>query len=238
MDGWSAVKIKDVEFAGVIAKPGAPPPGALPQVAFSGRSNVGKSSLINRLLGRTRHAIARVSNTPGRTQEIHFYRVLAGLSGGREKEFYLVDLPGYGYAKVPDAIRRRWRPLIEGYLSGAQGPRGVVQLIDARHGMTAEDHRMIQYLAELGLGTLYALTKADKIGRGQLQSELAKMLRTLGADEEQVVPFSAKTGAGRDALLAALEALLDEDGTETGGAGAPAGGGGEDGNGQTERRPE
>jgi GTP-binding protein len=108
------VKIRDVEFVGAVAQPGGAPPSHLPQVAFAGRSNVGKSSLINRLLGRTRTAVARVSARPGKTQEINFYRVRASVSG-RNAEFLLVDLPGYGYAKVPLEVRGRWRPLIESF---------------------------------------------------------------------------------------------------------------------------
>ena len=101
------MQIRTVEFAGAVARPGGPRPGTLPQIAFSGRSNVGKSSLINRLLGRTRTQLARVSSTPGKTQEINFYRVDATLNGGARTEFFAVDLPGYGFAKVPDAVRRR-----------------------------------------------------------------------------------------------------------------------------------
>ncbi|HEX7117679.1 MAG TPA: ribosome biogenesis GTP-binding protein YihA/YsxC [Longimicrobiales bacterium] len=201
--------IKSVSFAGAIAKPGGAAPGRLPQVAFSGRSNVGKSSLINRLLGRTRTQIARVSATPGKTQEINFYEVLIGLDG-RELRFYLVDLPGYGYAKVSKEQRRRWGPLIERYLAGTEELLGVVQLIDARHGPTAEDRRMVDFLAKTGLPSLFVLTKADKLSRRDRQVEIPGMAGRLGVDEDQVVLFSAKTGEGRDDLLASLAALLDE----------------------------
>src|SRR5687767_4038325 len=112
------VRIKSVEFAGALAAPGGWRPPSRPQVAFSGRSNVGKSSLINSFLGRTRTAIARVSATPGKTQEINFYDVAAQLSTDTATQFYVVDLPGYGFARAPAALRKLWRPLIESYLAG------------------------------------------------------------------------------------------------------------------------
>ncbi len=201
--------IKSVSFAGAIAKPGAAPPGRLPQVAFSGRSNVGKSSLINRLLGRTRTHVARVSATPGKTQEINFFEVCAGLNG-RDTRFYLVDLPGYGYARVSKEARRRWKPLIERYLSGTGELLGVVQLIDARHGPTAEDRRMIEFLAQAAVPSLFVLTKVDKLGARDRQVRLPEMVDRMGVDADQIVLFSAKTGEGREELLDSLAALLEE----------------------------
>jgi GTP-binding protein len=209
-DTTSQLRIKTVEFAGALARPDGPQPGTLPQVAFSGRSNVGKSSLINRLLSRHRSQVARVSATPGKTQEINFYRVLAS-EGAREREFFVVDLPGYGFAKAPPEVRRRWRPLIEGYLSGTPALRGVVQLIDARHGPSADDHRMLEYLALTGLPTLFALTKVDKLKPAQREAKLAEALAALGIDPEQAVPFSALTGEGRDELLDSILSLLSEE---------------------------
>jgi GTP-binding protein len=204
------LNIHQIEFAGAVARPGGIPPGRLPQVAFSGRSNVGKSSLINRLLGRTRTHIARVSATPGKTQEINFYRIEAR-HDARDLEFYLVDLPGYGFAKAPEAVRRKWRPLIESYLSGTPELRGVVQLIDVRHGPSADDHRMLEYLAGTGLPTLFALTKVDKLKASQRQKQLDTVVRALGIDAEQAVPFSALTGEGREDLLESVHALLTEE---------------------------
>lgn len=201
------MNIKSVEFAGALAAPGGPLPGTLPQVAFSGRSNVGKSSLINRLLGRTRSYVARVSARPGKTQEINFYHVRAGTGEG-DREFYLVDLPGYGFAKVPKAVREQWGPLIESYLSRSGDLRGVVQLLDARHAPTVEDARMIRYLERLGVPTLFVPTKVDKLGTQQRRKSLERIQGDLALDPEQVLPFSSVTGEGRDALLASLEALL------------------------------
>jgi GTP-binding protein len=200
------MKIKSVEFAGAIGQLGQAAPEAargMPQVAFSGRSNVGKSSLVNRLLGRTRTAIARVSAQPGKTQEVNFYRVRADLG-----DFFLVDLPGYGYAKVPRALREKWQPLIHGYLSGAEELRGVVQLVDIRTGPTPDDLRSIGYLAELGVPVLFALTKADKLAKMKREAALRKVVQELGADPDQVILFSALSGEGREDLLETLGALL------------------------------
>jgi GTP-binding protein len=204
------VKIKSVEFAGAVASPGGPRPGTLRQIAFSGRSNVGKSSLINRLLGRTQAKVARVSATPGKTQEINFYRVHAH-AGGRDGEFFLVDLPGYGYARAPLAVRERWRPLIESYLGDAPELVGVVQLIDVRHAPTAQDRQMLEYLSGLGVPTLVVLTKADKLSKTRLERQVASACAELGVDDDQVVTFSALTGQGREELLDSIAVLLAGD---------------------------
>jgi GTP-binding protein len=194
------MKIRSVEYAGTIAKPRGEAPGALPQVAFSGRSNVGKSSLINTLLRRTRKKVAHVSATPGKTQALNFYRV--------NDDFFLVDLPGYGYARVPRATRDNWTELIEWYLGESGGVKGVVHLVDARHEPTEHDHRMVEYLAGLGLPTLVVLTKVDKLKRSERGLKLPRAREALGLEESQVVPFSSKTGEGRDDLLDALDGLL------------------------------
>jgi GTP-binding protein len=206
------LKIKSVEFAGALASPDGPRPGSLPQVAFSGRSNVGKSSLINRVLGRTRSKVARVSSTPGKTQEINFYRVRAKPAGGGDVEFFLVDLPGYGFARVPEAVRRKWRPLIESYLSATPELRGVVQLIDARHEAKADDRSMLDYIAKLRLPAVIALTKSDKVKPALLSQQVRTITASFGLAADQVVPVSAHSGAGMDELLGALDALMaDED---------------------------
>jgi GTP-binding protein len=218
------VRIRTVEFAGAVATPGSRGPGGLPEVAFAGRSNVGKSSLINRLLGRTRTPVARVSGTPGKTREINFYRVdaiPAAVDGGDSAlgtapatapslQFYLVDFPGYGYARVPTSVRGAWKPLIEGYLGGSDALRGVVQLVDARHGPTRDDLGMLEFLASLGVPALVTLTKVDKLKPTERVRQLAAIAERLGLDPEQVVPFSSRTGEGRDELLGSVEALLAE----------------------------
>jgi GTP-binding protein len=202
------VKIKTVTFAGAVARPGGPRPGTLPQIAFSGRSNVGKSSLINRLLGRTRSTIARVSSTPGKTQEINFYHVTAALAGSGDVEFYLVDLPGYGYAKAPESVRAKWKPLIESYLGDAPELIGVVQLLDVRRDPTDQDRQMLDYLSTLEVPTLVVLTKLDKLTKSAASRHIPDIVARIGLSEEQVVPCSAHSGAGTDTLLETIGALI------------------------------
>ena len=192
--------IRSVEYAGTVAAVDGPMPTDLPQVAFSGRSNVGKSSLINTVLRRTRSKIARVSATPGKTRAINFFEV--------NERFHLVDLPGYGYAKVPKSMRDAWGKLIEWYLGQTGGVCGVVHLVDARRSATEHDLHMIQYLGELGIPALVALTKMDKLKSSQRAPAIARACKELGVDEDQLVPFSSKTGEGRDELLEALEELV------------------------------
>ena len=194
------MRIRTVEYAGTIAHPGGEPPGSLPQVAFSGRSNVGKSSLINTLLHRTRSKLAHVSSTPGKTQALNFYRV--------NDAFFLVDLPGYGYARVPEQVRAQWAALIEWYLGNSALVRGVVHLVDARHKPTKHDHRMVEYLGEVGLPTLVVLTKTDKLKKRERTHSIARALEELDLEEAQLLPFSSKTGEGRELLLEALEDLV------------------------------
>ena len=200
------MRIKSVEFAGAIGQLGQAGPESvkgLPQVAFAGRSNVGKSSLINFLLGRTRSPIARVSAEPGKTQEINFYHVRSDLG-----EFCLVDLPGYGYAKVPMKLKEKWRPLISGFLGSSEELRGIVQLIDLRHGPNPDDLGNVDYLAELGYPVLFALTKADKLKPSQRAAAISSTLAKLGADSDQAVAVSSLSGAGVEELRDTLGSLL------------------------------
>ncbi len=200
------MKIKSVEFAGAIGQPGQAPPESargMPQVAFSGRSNVGKSSLINRLLGRTRTAIARVSATPGKTQEINFYRVRADLG-----DFFLVDLPGYGFARAPEAVRQKWEGYINSYLRRREDLVGVVQLIDMRTGPTPDDLRSVDFLAEMGIPVLFAFTKADKLTATKRKEAIAQAVKALEIEPDQAIAFSALKGDGREELLETLGALL------------------------------
>lgn len=192
--------IRDLEFAGGMATTGGwRPEPKLPEVAFAGRSNVGKSSLLNRLVRRKR--FARVSNTPGRTREINFFVV--------NRRFVLVDLPGYGYARISKSQRAEWRPLIEGYLRKSQELRGIVQLLDVRHDPTADDRQMLAFLADLGVPTLFALTKIDKLTPARRAERVRAIVEELQASEDQVIPFSAVTGEGRDELAAAVAALVE-----------------------------
>ncbi|HET6341287.1 MAG TPA: ribosome biogenesis GTP-binding protein YihA/YsxC [Gemmatimonadota bacterium] len=181
------------------ASPRERPSPELPEIAFTGRSNVGKSSLLNALMRRKR--LARTSRTPGRTRAIHYYQV-----GDR---CYFVDLPGYGYAAVPEGVRRSWAPMIEGYLDSSERLAGVLSLVDGRREPTDSDRLMIDGLAARGLPTLVVLTKADKVPRARRSPGQDDAARRLGLDSDQVVWFSALTGEGRDEVLSAAEVLLD-----------------------------
>jgi GTP-binding protein len=176
------------------------PESVLPEVAFAGRSNVGKSSLLNCLVHRKK--FARVSNTPGRTREINFFKV--------NDAFVFVDLPGYGYARVSKERRAEWRPLIESYLRRSPQLRGIVQLLDVRHDPTNDDRLMLDFLSEIGVPTIVVLTKVDKLTPTERRKQLAELPLRLGVDAEQVIAFSASTGEGRDELAAAIESLLEQ----------------------------
>ena len=193
--------IRSLEFAGGVVDPdGWRPEVSLPEVAFSGRSNVGKSSLLNKLVRRK--ALARVSQTPGKTREINFFRV--------NDAFYLVDLPGYGYARVSKTMRDRWRQIIERYLRTSRTLRGIVQLVDARHPPTPDDLRMLDFLSEIELPTLVALTKIDKLGPKERAERLAQASLVMQLEQEQIIPFSAMTGEGRDELARAVADLVQD----------------------------
>ena len=205
--------IKRVDFAGAIGNTKQKAPGELPQIAFSGRSNVGKSSLINTVLNRQRSNIARVSATPGKTREINFFRVDAVASTEAAVEFFLVDLPGYGYAKVPQAVKKQWQDLIEWYLRNSPRLKGVVQLIDVRHEPNEADRTMIKYLYETEMPALFVLTKVDKLTRSARAAQVRTVVRALGVDPDQIIEFSAVTGEGKDELLETLESILCESDT-------------------------
>ena len=195
------MEVHEVHLVRTTADPDDRPSLPLPEIAFVGRSNVGKSSLLNALC-RNRH-LARVSRTPGKTQTINYFDV-----GG---SCYFVDLPGYGYAAVPEGVRRAWGPMIEGYLEKSPRLAGVVSLIDGRHDPTALDRRMVAWLAERGIPTLVVLTKADRVPRGRRRARLDETAETLGLDPEQVVWFSSRSGEGRDAVFSAVDALLRQE---------------------------
>ena len=193
--------IRSLEFIGPMATAeGWRPTNELPEVAFAGRSNVGKSSLLNRLVRRK--AFARVSNTPGRTREINFFKV-----NGR---FVLADLPGYGYARIAKSRKAEWLPLIEGYLRASPALRGVVQLLDVRHAPSEEDLQMLDFLAEIEAPTVVVLTKIDKLRPGQVAERVHEIAVALRLEDDQLIPFSAETNQGRDELAAALVALVEQ----------------------------
>jgi len=193
--------IKSLEFIGPMATvEGWRPTNELPEVAFAGRSNVGKSSLLNRLVRRK--AFARVSNTPGRTREINFFKV--------NDTFVLADLPGYGYAKVSKTRKAEWLPLIEGYLRASTALRGVVQLLDVRHHPSEEDLQMFDFLAEIEVPTIVALTKIDKLKPREVAKRVHEIAVALRLEDDQMIPFSAETNQGRDDLAAALMSLIEQ----------------------------
>ena len=198
--GADPLVIRDLRFLGPMATvDGWRPETTLPEVAFAGRSNVGKSSLLNRLIRRK--AFARVSRTPGRTREINFFEVNA--------RFVLVDLPGYGYARISKERRAEWRPLIEGYLRRSTNLRGVVQLIDVRRDPTDDDLQLLDFLSEIGVPTIVAVTKVDKLSTSAASARIHQLTAALGLDADQVIAFSAQTGLGRDELAAAIVALME-----------------------------
>lgn len=184
-----------VRFLGSFPSAELLPRPTLPEIAFAGRSNVGKSSAINRLLG-TR--AARISRTPGRTQAINLFEV--------EGRLLFADLPGYGFAKVPEAMRAQWKELIEGYLGDRPTLRRVVVLVDGRLPPQALDAELLWGLRQAGLPFLVLATKVDKLTRNQAASALARLRRDFGLGEGQLIPFSSLSGQGVDLAWAALNA--------------------------------
>jgi len=192
--------IRNVEFIGGMAeRHGWRPESSLPEVAFAGRSNVGKSSLLNTLVRRK--SFARVSRTPGRTREINFFRINDG--------FVLVDLPGYGYARVSKDKKAEWRPMIESYLRRTTQLRGIVLLLDIRREPSDDDRAMLDFLAETEVPTIVALTKKDKLSKAAALEQAAMISRALALPSEQVIPFSSQTGEGRTELLEAITELVE-----------------------------
>lgn len=198
--------IRNVEFLGGMAEKGGwRPPSDLPEIAFAGRSNVGKSSLLNTLVRRK--SFARVSRTPGRTREINFFRVNNG--------FVFVDLPGYGYARVSKEKKSEWRPMIEAYLRRTSQLRGIVLLLDIRREPSDDDRAMLDFLADVEVPTIVALTKTDKLSKAAARERAAEIARTLALDSDQVIQFSSQTGEGRVELLDAIIELVEHPGDAT-----------------------
>ena len=183
------------------------PKTATPEVVFLGRSNVGKSSLINKLCNRRN--LARVSRTPGKTREINYYFL--------NKKFYFVDLPGYGYAKVPEQMRASWGKLIEQYLEKRRQIRLAIQVVDARHGLTELDKMMVDWLEYYEIPYLVVLTKADKIARSKLPLHLNAVKQNFNDHKfcREVIPFSAVTDLGREEVLRLLGVHLDASSPQT-----------------------
>ncbi len=191
--------IKSTEFIKSATRPAHYPPPELPEIAFAGRSNVGKSSLINVLVNRKN--LVRTSSTPGRTQLINFFNV--------NGTFTLVDLPGYGFAKVPLAVKKEWGPMMETYLSRRENLKGVVLILDIRRTPTAEDRQMLDWLRGYGVTPILVVTKCDKVSRNERARQSALIARTLEVDPVELSFFSALSREGTDGIWARIEALLE-----------------------------
>ena len=175
------------------------PEELLPEIVFVGRSNVGKSSLINSLTNRK--ALARTSGTPGKTQTINFFRVELKTSDDTRRAFYLVDLPGYGYAKTSKTNRRLWAKFIDEYLSSRRDIKFVCQLVDMRHPPMKSDLQSFASLVEKNLPVLVVATKSDKLGKTQRQKHLDAIKNSLGIDAESILPYSSVKNEWRSELL-------------------------------------
>jgi len=187
--------IKSADFVTSAVRPEQYPETRLPEIAFAGRSNVGKSSLINTLLNRKR--LVKTSSTPGRTQLINFFII--------NKAFYCVDLPGYGYARVPASVRKKWGPMIEHYLKERTSLQAVTLIMDIRRTPRAEELNFIDWLHLYRIPIIPVLTKADKLSKTRQNKQAQLIASALETDREQLTLFSAKTRQGKDRLWDLVE---------------------------------
>ena len=195
------VNLNQAEFVRSAAKPADFPRDALPQVVFAGRSNVGKSSVINRLLNRKN--FARVGSAPGKTTHINYFLI--------DKQLYLVDLPGYGYAKVSMAERARWAKLIEGWFADTSLMTLGILLVDARHKPTADDCTMAKWYRDAGCPVVVVANKLDKLKKSEVEGNLQRIRETLELGEDTpLIPFSAEKGTGKEELLRIILASVKE----------------------------
>ena len=193
------MKVKKAEIVAVTARADQYPPDDMPEVAFAGRSNVGKSSLLNLLTGRKK--LAKISGTPGKTRTINFYEI--------NDEFRIVDLPGYGYAKVSKSESDKWGAMMDEYMQTREGLLRDIQLVDIRHEPTALDKQMYDYLKYYELSGTIVATKADKISRNQLQKNISVIRKGLDADKSDVIiPVSALAKSGDEELLDEIDKII------------------------------
>lgn len=191
--------IRSAEYIASAVNPSQYPAGDCPEIALVGRSNVGKSSLINRVINRRN--LARTGNTPGKTQTLNFYRI--------NDAWYFVDLPGYGYANVSKDTRSGWGKMMETYLGQRENLRAALQIVDIRHEPSKEDGEMHEWLRHFQVPTLVVATKADKISRGQWPKHLAQIAKAFSlSDWHLILPFSAQTGQGAEELKNELDQIL------------------------------
>ena len=183
--------IKSAEFVKSAVTGSHYPEDGMPEVAFAGRSNVGKSSLINCLVQRKK--LVRTSRTPGQTQTLNFFLI--------NKLFSFVDLPGYGFAKVPQEVRAKWKPMVEMYLTSRKCLRGVVQIMDVRHPPTPDDLNLWNWLRERRITAIPVLTKGDKVKRGTWAGQARDAATRLGISPDEIILFSAETSLGRQELM-------------------------------------
>lgn len=193
--------IKNVSLETVIGVTSKIPENKMMEIAFAGKSNVGKSSLINALMNRK--SLARTSAQPGKTQTINFYNV--------NNELYFVDLPGYGYAKVSKEEKEKWGKMIEKYLHQSKVLKAVFLLIDIRHDPSANDKQMYDWILSNGFHPIVIATKADKINRSQLQKQIKAVRQGLAVDQDTIViPFSAQTKQGRDEIYELIDKMMEQ----------------------------
>lgn len=193
------MKIESIEFVCSAGSIGQCPNRPLSEIAVSGRSNVGKSSLLNSLFGRRK--LARVSSTPGKTQMLQYFLV--------NERFHIVDLPGYGYSRVPESVRAQWSAMMQGYLRQRDQLRGVLQLVDSRHAPSDQDIEMVRWLTAERMPFCLVATKMDKLRRGERAAALTRIVSILDLPADQpMVPHSSQTSEGRDALLDWIDGTL------------------------------
>lgn len=194
------MKIKQVNLETVCGYTSKLPENTLPEIAFAGKSNVGKSSLINALMNRK--SLARTSAQPGKTQTINFYNI--------NDAMYLVDLPGYGYAKVAESEKQKWGQMIENYLHSSKQLRAVFLLIDIRHAPSANDKMMYDWMVYQGFDPIIIATKLDKIKRSQIQKQVKIVREGLGMKKESIlIPFSAETKQGREEVWDLMDSIVE-----------------------------